>query len=358
MSTDNVSPPPSPVECAEVRSRSAARSSIWLAFCASAALAVFLVALTPAVPALGQQGSLCSLLSVSVDGTAATKAGDTWSGSAGADSFTVDVSTNGARNLYVYMEPFVNTETSAVAYIKHRSGSFTFDVAAHTAWLRQAPAVVGFWNQNGEWRLYRHADQKVVSSANSSATAREPSADEMARGEASKNAAIRNRRKLATTFPVKFKVNIDLAALTSRCPLVGIAYIVVSDSRTAQVLDLVPQESTSTKSPQLQPSSDGAIQAPPTTTATTTTTTTTTITTTTQKPDQQLQQNSASGNPPPPLPSQQSGATTQAEPADDEEETEDEGVTLADVLQAAKAYKEGDLSLEELQKIIRAYLNS
>ncbi|MCQ3815266.1 MAG: hypothetical protein KTU85_12745, partial [Acidimicrobiia bacterium] len=241
------------------------------------------------------------------------------------------------------------------AYIKHRSGSFTFDVAAHTAWLRQAPAVVGFWNQNGEWRLYRHSDQKVVSSANSSATAREPSADEMARGEASKNAAIRNRRKLATTFPVKFKVTIDLADLTSRCPQIGVAYIDVSDSRTAQAIDLVPQESTKTKSPQLQ-KSDGAIQAPPTTTTTAPPTTTTTATTTTKKPAPERQQNTAPYYPPPP--SQPSGTTTQAEPADDEEETEDDGVTLTDVLQAAKAYKDGNLSLEELQEIIRAYLNS
>ncbi|MCY4492769.1 MAG: hypothetical protein OXB92_02785 [Acidimicrobiaceae bacterium] len=257
------------------------------------------------------------------------------------------------------MEPFVNTETSAVAYIKHRSGSFTFDVAAHTAWLRQAPAVVGFWNQNGEWRLYRHADQKVVSSANSTATAREPKDDEMARGEASKNAAIRNRRHYATTFPVKFKVAIDLADLTSRCPQVGIAYIDVSDSRIQPKESLQPKES-----PQLQ-KSDGAIQAPPTTTTTTaapTTTTTAVVPTTTTAAPPPPQQNTAPYYPPPPPPpappSQPSGATAQAEPADDEEETEDDGVTLSDVLRAAKAHKEGNLSLEELQRIIRAYLNS
>jgi len=86
--------------------------------------------------------------------------------------------------------------------------------------------------------------------------------------------------------------------------------------------------------------------------------TTTTVPTTTTPPTTTTAPYYPTYYPPQPPPSQQSDTATQAEPADDEDETEDNGVTLTAVLKAAKAYKEGNLSLEELQKIIRAYLSS
>ncbi|MCQ3808134.1 MAG: hypothetical protein KTV16_12810 [Acidimicrobiia bacterium] len=177
---------------------------------------------------------------------------------------------------------------------------------------------------------------------------RAATAAEITEGQAAVERATKARASLSIAFPVTFSINVsnnrwvaspaaqwtDDNGNSRRCPYLVTQYVTVRDARTT-VLDVQPLEPNEfVGEPQQQ---QPQTKSPPTTTAPTTTTAT---------------------YYPTYYPPQQSDTTTQAEPADDEEETGDDGVTLTDVLQAAKAYKEGNLSREELQKIIRSYLTN
>ena len=317
----------------------------WRSPLASVALASFLVALTPAIPAAGQGVVQCGLGSVAVDGTAATKTGNTWKASAGADAFTVSLDwfNKRGRLLHIELHPWVNGNESTIKQ-SFSGDSFTFDVAAHEAKLRSAPPILSIRHQ-GVKKHYRHADQMILSSriVNASTRIRAANASEIEKGESAKRSSEAWRASETYTFPVTFKVRIAQGLHDSRCELWGLEYIEVSDSRTLQTSSLTPKGTF-----QETNQDTGTVQAPTTTAPTTTTT----------PPSTTAAPYSPTNYPPQPPPSQQSDTTTQAEPADDEDETEDNGVTLTAVLQAAKAYKEGNLSLEELQKIIRAYLSS
>ena len=345
-----------------------------------------MVLVGPARPSEAQTAPNCGLNAVTVDGTAAVLAGDTYTGSVSADSFTVNVSFTDSEDRYSedrYV--YVNLDTGNYREYLGRldnSGSFTFDVAAYTAKLREIPLFLQIpsGGDNEFVKHYNHVNQTVryMSKADwyekkqgkslvtrgKSFTTREAKAAEITEGQAAVARATKARASLSIAFPVTFSINVsnnrwvaspaaqwtDDNGNSRRCPYLVTQYVTVRDAQTT-VLDVQPLEPNEFVGEPLnqQPQQQQLQTKSPTTTTVPTTTTPPTTTTAPYYPTYY---------PPQPPPSQQSDTATQAEPADDEDETEDNGVTLTAVLKAAKAYKEGNLSLEELQKIIRAYLSS
>ena len=343
------------------------RSSLRVLCAAVVTLAVTMVLVGPAQPSEGQTAPNCGLNAVTVDGTAAVLAGGTYTGSVSADSFTVNVSFTDSEDRYVYVNLHTGIQREYLGKLDN-SGSFSFDIAAYTAKLQGIP----LWLQirkggdNEYVKHYNHVNQTVrymsktdwyAKERGKSFSTRAATAAEITEGQAAVARATKARASLSIAFPVTFSINVSnnqwVASLAAqwidnngdsrRCPYLVTQYVTVRDARTA-VIDVQPLEPNEFVGEPLkqQPQQQQPQTKSPTTTTAPTTTTTPTTTTAAPHPTY--------------YPPQQSDTTKQAEPADDEEETGDDGVTLTDVLQAAKAYNEGNLSREELQKIIRAYL--
>ena|GEM_PF-3355074 len=151
------SPPP-----AQIASSVWPRSSLRVVCAAVVTLAVTMALVGPARPSEAQTVPNCGLNAVTVDGTAAVLAGDTYTGSVSADSFTVNVSFTDSEDRYVYVNLHTGIQREYLAKLDN-SGRFTFDVAAYTAKLREIP----LWLQipkggdNQFVKHYNHVNQTV-----------------------------------------------------------------------------------------------------------------------------------------------------------------------------------------------------
>ncbi|MCY4457291.1 MAG: hypothetical protein OXB90_04980, partial [Acidimicrobiaceae bacterium] len=107
-------------------------SSVWPRFslrvlCAAVVtLAVTMALVGPARPSEAQTVPNCGLNAVTVDGTAAVLAGDTYTGSVSADSFTVNVSFTDSEVRYVNANLDTGNYREYLGRLDN-SGSFTFD---------------------------------------------------------------------------------------------------------------------------------------------------------------------------------------------------------------------------------------
>ena len=87
-----------------------------------------MVLVGPARPSEAQTAPNCGLNAVTVDGTAAVLAGDTYTGSVSADSFTVNVSFTDSEDRYVNANLDTGNYREYLGRLDN-SGSFTFDIA-------------------------------------------------------------------------------------------------------------------------------------------------------------------------------------------------------------------------------------